>query len=182
MNRIVRIAARVETAAALAASACILALMAIVTADVLLRYFFNSPFVWTRDVVGLYLMPAAFFLILSDGFRDGAMVRVEILHDLFPPRLRNLSDALCNATAVLAFVLIGYGGFWQAWEAWTRDEIVAGSIPWRTWPGYLLVGAGSLLLTCRLVATSIRKLLSPSDTAEGGAAESGTIAAEQVAE
>lgn len=145
----------VERVAVIIGCGFLFVLMIIVTADVFMRYFLHQPLIWTHEVVTLYLMPAIFFLLLSDSMRAGAQVRVDILRDHFPRPLRSLADGIGYIGAAIGFVLIGYGGWKQCIDAIEHNEVVAGSIPWQVWPSFLLVAIGSLMLVVRLlIATS----------------------------
>lgn len=152
---------RIERVAVMIGCLFLFTLMIIVTADVFLRYFLHRPFVWTHDVVTLYVMPAIFFLILSDSMNAGAQVRVDILRDHFPRFLKALADAIGYLGAAVGFVLIGLGGWRQCLEAIEQNEVVAGSIAWQVWPSFLLVAIGSLMLVVRLVISTVEGFRSP---------------------
>lgn len=155
MTRLLALLVRIERVAVAVGCSFLFVLMIIVTADVFLRYFLNAPFIWTHDVVTLYLMPAIFFLLLSDSVKAGAQARVDILREHFPTLLKSLTDALGYLGAAASFVLIGLGGWRQFLEAVEHDEVVAGSISWQVWPSFLLVAIGSLMLIVRLVIATI---------------------------
>lgn len=152
---------RLERLSVVLGVAALFAMMVLITADVALRYGLNRPFVFTRDVVGLYLMPAVFFLVLSDSLRGEAQIRVTLLRDLMGPRTRAVADVVGDVPALAAFAVIFYGSVWQGIEAFTRDEVVAGSIAWRTWPSFALCAAGSLMLAVRLAIATVRIILAP---------------------
>lgn len=160
MSKLFTILRKVESVSVLIGCLLLFALMIIVTADVFLRYFLHHPFVWTHEVVTLYLMPAIFFLLLSDSMNAGAQVRVDILRDHFPPFLKSLADAIGYLGAAVGFLLIGLGGWRQFLEAVEQNEVVAGSIPWQVWPSFLLVAIGCLMLVIRLVAATVEGFLS----------------------
>ena len=155
MTRILYALRQIERASVFIGCTLLFVLMIIVTADVFLRYFLHRPVVWSHDVVTLYLMPAIFFLLLSDSMRAGAQVRVDIIRNYFPPLLKNMADAVGNIGAAIGFLLIGLGGLRQCFEAIELNEVVAGSIPWQVWPSFLLVAFGSVMLVVRLVIGTI---------------------------
>lgn len=174
MNRLAELFDRVDCLLVRTGNTVLLALMLLVTADVFLRYFIGKPLVWAHDVVSLYLLPAVFFLMLSDSFREGAQVRVDILRDHLPTRLRAFTDAIGHLATLVAVVLIGIGAGWQLLEAWRAEEVVAGSIPWPVWPSFLLVVLGSAMLALRLAAACVGETgpgagaAGRTDTAEAG--------------
>jgi hypothetical protein len=50
-----------ERALTVIATIALFAIMALVVADVFMRYVLNSPFSFTYDLIGLYLLAAVFF-------------------------------------------------------------------------------------------------------------------------
>lgn len=132
------------------AMAMMLAVMAIVAADVFMRYVFNSPFAWAYDLIALYLMAGIFFLALSQAYADGAHVSVDVLQQSFPPRLKRLSECVVTGTALVVFAMMADFGFDRAVDAYVSADVVAGAIAWPTWPSIALVPIGAGLLCLRL--------------------------------
>ena len=54
-------------------------IMLLVVTDVFMRYALNSPFSFTYDLIGLYLLAGVFFFTLSDALREHVHVGVDIL-------------------------------------------------------------------------------------------------------
>ncbi len=152
---------KIERAAVICGCVLLFLLMLLVSADVFLRYALNSPFGWTYDVVSMYLMPGIFFLLLSDSFRGGAQVRVDILRDGFPRRVRAVTDALGYLCALVIFGAIGARTFGRGWDALTGGDAVAGAIPWPMWPSIMLVPVGCAMLSVRLVIATIAGFRDP---------------------
>ena len=155
MTRMGRILRHVERAAMYGGCLCLFALMIVATADVAARYFFNHPFLWTHDVVTLYLTPALFFLALSDSFRSGAQVNVDVLYSRLPRGAQRAGDTLWSLLAALVFALIGYAGAMRAWAAFVSGDVTVGVVPWPTWPSLALVPLGAGMLLIRLVARAV---------------------------
>ncbi len=70
-TQLVRLLDRLENVAIVAAGLCLAVMMLVVTMDVVMRYGFNAPLGWVYDLVGKYLVVAAFFLAVSETFRRG---------------------------------------------------------------------------------------------------------------
>ncbi|RAH96786.1 TRAP transporter small permease [Acuticoccus sediminis] len=179
MSALGNLLVRLERLSVILGCIALFSMMVLITADVALRYGLNRPFVFTRDVVGLYLMPAVFFLVLSDSLRDGAQIRVTLLRDVMGKRMRAVADVIGDLPALAAFAVILYGSVWQGIEAFARDEVVAGSIPWRVWPSFALVAAGTLMLIVRLAATTVRAIAAP-DAVHEGTTDAGAVEALEV--
>jgi TRAP-type mannitol/chloroaromatic compound transport system permease small subunit len=85
------------------ASYFVLVIFALLFAEVLLRYFFRSPTVWTNEL-GQLLFGA--YAVLSGGYllARGGHVNVDILSATFPRRTRAATDIL---TSVFFFAFVG---------------------------------------------------------------------------
>lgn len=140
----------IERAVTAVAATLSIAIMLIVTCDVALRYLFNSPLTWAYDLISLYLMAAVFFLVLGDAHRAGAHVGVDILQQRFPPAARRLSALVTDLVGLAVFCLIAWFGGLRALDAFESADVVAGAIPWPTWPSLALVPIGCGLIAVRL--------------------------------
>lgn len=94
--------ARIDTGARLAVIACMAVMVAVVSAQVVMRYVFNSSFDWADEVSRLTFV-ATVFLAMPLGLRDGAHVGIDLITKRLPPRLR---DALARFMATLAAVML----------------------------------------------------------------------------
>jgi TRAP-type C4-dicarboxylate transport system permease small subunit len=152
---------KLEKTAAYGGCLCLLALMIVVTADVAARYFFNHPFLWSYDIVTLYLTPALFFLVLADSFRSGAQVNVDIIHRRLPRGVQRAAGSLWSFLAALVFALIAYAGATRAWAAFASGDVTAGIVPWPTWPSAALVPLGAGMLAIHLLVRAVTQAASP---------------------
>ena len=132
---------------------------AVVSADVAMRYLFNSPFAWAYDLIALYLMAGVFYFVLSDAYRANAHVGIDILHARMGPRMRRAADLLTAAVSLSLFALIAYVGAERAWEGFVNDGVLAGQIPWPIWLSAIIVPIGCGLLLLRLALQFVRNLL-----------------------
>ena len=148
-----------ERAVALVAVGFMLAIMLVVTADVVMRYLFNSPFAWAYDLIALYLMAGVFYFVLSDAHREKMHVGIDILQARMGPRVRHFADLLTALISLALFSLIAYVGAHSAWESFANDEILAGDIPWPVWLSAIIVPIGTTLLVLRLLLQFIGHLL-----------------------
>lgn len=148
-----------ERAVALVAVGFMLAIMLVVTADVVMRYLFNSPFAWAYDLIALYLMAGVFYFVLSDAHREKMHVGIDILQARMGPRVRHFADLLTALIGLALFSLIAYVGAHSAWESFANSEILAGDIPWPVWLSAIIVPIGVTLLVLRLLLQLIGHLL-----------------------
>ena len=61
------------------AGAALVMMLLQISLDVFSKYLFNTPFLWTMDVVASYLMVAIVFLPLAQVERENSHIRVELL-------------------------------------------------------------------------------------------------------
>ncbi|WGD54283.1 TRAP transporter small permease [Bradyrhizobium sp. CB1650] len=149
-----------ERALTVIAAISLFAIMALVVADVFMRYVMNSPFSFTYDLIGLYLLAGVFFLTLSDTLRVHAHVGVDILLSRFPPAGRRLSEIVTALTGLFVFILICKVGFERALENYEQHDVLAGAIPWPTWISAALVPFGCGMLVLRLALQLLGNVLS----------------------
>jgi TRAP-type C4-dicarboxylate transport system permease small subunit len=145
--------------------------MIVVVADVALRYALNSPIFWAYDVISLYLMAGLFYFVLSTAYDSNSLVNIDMLYEKMSPRSQALSRFATCATSLLLFSLITYAGFARTLEEFTEQAVVAGVIPWPTWPSSAVVTIGSALLVARLgigLAEALRQLLGAQPVSQTG--------------
>src|SRR5438105_10598639 len=122
MTRLSRIFGRLFDALAIAAALTLLAMVAIVTADIVLRNTGGGGFVWANEVseYALYLMT---LLTAPWLLRRGQHVRRDLVVALLPARRAWLMEAAADAVGcAVCLVLVRYGA------AMTHDSWRAGSI------------------------------------------------------
>lgn len=144
--------ARLERIAIIGASLCMLFMMLVVALDVVMRYLFRAPLGWGYDLVANFLMVGATFLAVSETFRRGGHVAVNLFQNMMRPNVRRWVDAasaLMVIPVLLAMVVTG----WQSTaRAVARDETIPGIVPWPMWASYILVPIGAGLLMLRMGA------------------------------
>jgi TRAP-type C4-dicarboxylate transport system permease small subunit len=152
LRRVERWLDRTERQCERAAAVLMLALMLVVSADVVMRYAVHRPIPWAYDLISVYVMAAIFFLTLSPAYATGHQVAVDIFVRLLGPKGRRATEALTCAVSLPLFVTLAWVGAVRTWGAWTHDDALAGLIPWPTWPALALVPLGSGLLAARLAS------------------------------
>ena len=125
------------------------ALMAVVTLDVILRYVFNSPLPWGRDVNGVLLLMAT-FSALPHAWDKGYHIRMEVFYSRLRGRARNWADVATGVAGILFFALMGIQALrfapYMAATGETGEELL---VP--VWPFMAYMGFCSLVLVARLI-------------------------------
>ncbi len=134
---------------AIAVRAALPALLAMVTLEVVLRYGFNSPLQWSRDVNGLLLL-ITLFAALPYAWDRGYHIRMEIVHRRMRARWRIVADALSALAGLVFFALMsvqaaGFARYMFVTGETGEDLSVA------LWPFMTFVAVCGLVLCARLV-------------------------------
>ena len=84
--------------------------------EVVLRYGFNAPTSWVHELT--VLLSAACFVVSGlYALERREHIRVTLVRDRLPPRLRRAVDLLSLLLALIFLLAIVWGGWTQAWEA-----------------------------------------------------------------
>jgi TRAP-type C4-dicarboxylate transport system permease small subunit len=152
-----------------AVKAALPALMVVVTLDVILRYLFNSPLPWGRDVNGLLLL-ITIFSTLPHGWDQGYHIRMEVFYNRLAGRVRNLADVATGVSGILFFGFMGVQALrfipYMAATGETGEDLL---IP--VWPFMAYMGFCSLVLAARLLANPSGE----KDVGVGAEAAPGTV-------
>lgn len=146
----IKLTAMLESAASAISAVLLVSLMLIGTADVLMRYFFSSPFAWSQEFITLYLLPGLFFLAVSHTFAVNGHIGVDILQHYSPLSIRRVCQILIGVTGCLLFLLIAVLGAQRAAEDFAQGTQTVGRVPWPIWPSVTLVPLGAGLFALRL--------------------------------
>ena len=100
-----------------------------------------------NDVVA-WLCAAAAFLAMAHAFRHGDFVRVTLVLEWVPPRVRRWMDAVCLGIATVA---VGYLTYWATaftWESYEFAEVATGLVAIPIWipQSTFVVGCWLLML------------------------------------
>lgn len=151
---------RLERVSRTIAIVCLVVIMLIVVADVGARYLLNAPMAWSYDVIGMYLMPALFYLSLSDTLADHHHIAVDLLRPRMPVWLCRVVECLGALAMTGLFGLIAwiYGG--SAIEKYQSGAVVMSVGQWPSWIPDAIVLVGSVTIALRLAGRAIGHALS----------------------
>lgn len=142
-NRVVRATNIVVTAVAYLAGFVLLALMLLTTADVVGRYFFNSPIIGVFDLTHFAVLVMVFLGLAYCGFQGGHIV-IELLYDRLSPSTARVLLRLINFVGCILFLLIAWRSAVQSVDVREfREASQLLVIPF--YPFYWVVAFGSVL-------------------------------------
>lgn len=150
-RRIDRVITLFERVWMVIAALMLFAIMMVSTIDVGLRYAFNSPLVWSYDLISLFLMCGVFFFSLSDTLRNNEHVSVDLIHGSVSDRTRHAMLLLGYSLAAVVFCAMVWASSSRLAVSYSNDEVVAGSVAWPTWIAAMFVTLGLTLTMIRIL-------------------------------
>jgi len=135
------------------------ALIFAITYEVIARYLFISPTIWSYDIAymlgGTLIIVAGAYVLLRKEH-----LKVDIIYKRFPPKIRLISDLFFTLVFFfpLMVVLVNYSATW-AWRAFIGNETsLVGVWAPPLWPFRAVILIGVSLLLLQGVANFIRGL------------------------
>ena len=123
MLMISRIFRRLLFAGMAIAGALIVAMMVIVSADVLLRNFGWGNLPWAMEVAE-YILFIATFLAAPWAMHRGLHVQVDVVTRLLPRRAAAVSEALAGLIGLVVSLFLLYYGIRAAWDSYSHDSLI----------------------------------------------------------
>jgi TRAP-type C4-dicarboxylate transport system permease small subunit len=131
--------------------------------QIVMRYIFISPLAWAEEFCR-YCYIVSVFLSLAFTLKKGNMLRVNVVVDLFPTRLRNILGLFADILMLGAFVLFFRESVIRTLFVRTTGQVSpAMQIP--TWLMYCVMILGFGLATIRSVQVIIKDLRTLGDRA-----------------
>ncbi|MEZ5658443.1 MAG: TRAP transporter small permease [Burkholderiaceae bacterium] len=134
----------------------ILAMMALTTVDVSLRYCCSRPITGTVELVEFMLVIAVFFG-LAHTQRRGGNIAADIIDTLLPQRIIRMLDVFTGALALLLCIAMAWSTFGEAMDPnaqWDTTDMLEVPI----WPFKLLAAIGLGLLSIEMLVHLMRRV------------------------
>lgn len=158
MRALDRILAGVSTAGGVIAGISLMLMLALIMADVSLKYLMDLPITGTLEIVSYYFMPIAVYLALPYVERAGEHISVPLVTDLLPEPVRR---ALAIVVALLSagYLLVVAWACGQKALALTQSGDAVNVIYFDLiiWPARWLVPIAFVLLAIQLVYGTLSK-------------------------
>ena len=128
-----------------------------ITADVVMRFFFNAPLPGTITIVAHYYMLIAIFLPLAFAEHTNAHISVEIFTEKLPAALRrHIEGWIFLGSSIVCFIVTD-----RTWEEGLKrfsssTSIMQGDYTITIWPSYFILPVGFSLLGTVLLLKFIR--------------------------
>jgi len=148
--------ARVSRAAALLSGLATLALVLLISFDVLMRYFLNRPQLIV-DEVAPYLLLIVIFGAAAQTFRIGGHVRVDLITSLLPGAVRAWLRAFNLALGILFLSVVIWVTTQSALTAFRYGRVSAVML-YPLWVPMLMIPAGLLIMALCMLGTLGRQI------------------------
>ena len=142
---------RITNAIGKPASFLVFIMMVITSTEVIGRYVFNHPTIWAwalnRQIFGVFILVAGTFAMFK-----GEHIRIEILYDHFPPKLKLIARWTALACFVLFMGVLVWQGSWMGWNSLMMKEKLAGAFRMPLYPFKILIPLGAFLFLLQGIA------------------------------
>jgi C4-dicarboxylate transporter DctQ subunit len=147
----------VIVACAMLAVAILVTLVACVTLEVVMRYFFNSPTRWVTEFSEYSLLWLA-FLGGAWVLREEAHVKVEMVVELLPQRAQRITHIATSLVGMVTCALFCWVSAMFILELYDSGEVLFRSIQVKKWAVMSVMVPGLLLLTLQFMRRAWRGL------------------------
>jgi TRAP-type C4-dicarboxylate transport system permease small subunit len=149
MPRVSAALARLEHVLMHVSALAMLAVMLVVVADVVARYFLGKPLIFAYDLIGMYLVVVVFFFALPGTLHLHGHIAIDFFQPFLPPRVRFAGEAIGYLTGTVVMAMIAWKLGARAWVAYVNGDVTATTIPWPIWLSEAPAAIGSALITLR---------------------------------
>ena len=153
---VIRAIDRLSGAVAYLAAAAIVFLVISVFIDVIGRKFFNTPFTGTLEMTANWWMPTLTLLAFAFTEQMQEHIKVTILLDALPLRMRQLIEGWFSLVAMLLMIALAWFALQDALKSAAYGQTTASTPPIVIWPFKFVAVAGVTLLALQFAATSYK--------------------------
>jgi C4-dicarboxylate transporter DctQ subunit len=146
---------------------CVVSMMVVVTYEVLQRYVFNAPTMWS-DEIASYLLIAIVFLGLAQNLRQGSHIRIDVITNLVPVRTRLMLEVLAYGIGIVFSIMLVVGTWTRFDNFWFRHTSSDSPLMTPLWMPMVPVVLGAAVLSLAMVTgfvAALRSLLSGDEPA-----------------
>ncbi|WP_319483439.1 TRAP transporter small permease [uncultured Cohaesibacter sp.] len=151
MNRFGQILRKLEDVLHLGGCLGLVAVAALINADILMRFLFGKPIQIQFELTELFLMPALATLSLSRVYREGGHLAIDLVPKSFVGEMGRFIKVIQLLLPAAFFIIVTIMSGKFALEAILDGEVEYGVIDWSMGWAYALIPLGSGVLSLRLV-------------------------------
>lgn len=121
-----------------------------ISTDVVLRYIFNKPTPWMKEVVEFSILWLT-FLSTAWALKKGAHVKMELVLNLLKPKYVQLLNTITSFTgAVVCGILVWYSSA-STWKYFVTEHRIATDRRFILWPVVIIIPIGCLLMLIQFI-------------------------------
>ncbi len=147
----------------------LVAMMLLVSADVVARYFLNAPLTFQFELTTEYLMVIVATLALPWSERHGAFIRLHVIRHFIPERAAARLEAVNGLVASAAFFALAWYSGARTLDKWMGGDAIFGVIDWPVWLSLVWVPVGCFMLAVRLALNALIRWRFPAATSRDAA-------------
>ena len=142
-----------------------LAMMLLVSADIIGRKFFNTPVDGAYEITESLLTFTIYFGVTYTQL-ERSHVRVTLLADKFSPKFGSILLGLVFFIGFIFFIYVSYCMASFAWDSWQVREIKPGLIEYPLYPVKALAAVGMFFLGIQFLLDTIKEFVLPTQCEE----------------
>ncbi|MFC1967636.1 TRAP transporter small permease subunit [Chloroflexota bacterium] len=135
----------------------LLVMAVIIARETFGRYLFDAPTTWVFESTELILL-AITFMGAAYTWQAGANVKVDLLIEHLPARVRDILFIITSTLALIYTVVLG----WQSWglflSSYRNGAVTIGLTEFPLAPFQILMPVGCFLLSLTIVESTIRRI------------------------
>jgi len=162
---LLRLIEQLNRLGSLISQCCLVLLLILVFHEVIARYLFNSPTLYSVEL-SEYLLILLAFIAAGWVLQEDKHVRMQSLVHLLPEKVQHLLACLTSFIVLLFCGVLTWYGFKAAYIAWHGEYHSSSLLNMPMWLPYLIIPLGSLLLALQLlihISTHLNKFLTKDD-------------------
>ena len=142
-------------------AALVLLLMSLMVYEVMMRYAFDAPTMWSYDVSTM-TMGAIFMLSIGYTLLTDSHVRVDLFHSVIGPNAKPMVDLVGHGFFILPLLIWLTWGLWDHFLGAFMSGERTGASAWNplVWPFRALMFVGVVVWTLQTVAEIAKSILS----------------------
>lgn len=141
---------RLSKIGAVISQVCLVALLALVFHEVVVRYLFDKPTLYSVEL-SEYLLIFLAFIAAGWVLQEDKHVKMHSFVHLLPQRVQHLLSCISSFIILLFCIILIWQGSKAAWIAWHGGYHSSSLLNTPMWLPYLIIPLGSLLLALQLV-------------------------------
>ena len=134
-------------------------MMAIITREVVGRYFFNAPTDWALDINALIFVAMVYIGSAYTTAIDGH-VKADFFYRHFGGKLKDIIDIFIYIVCICYAAVLVWQGILLSYESYIANEVSSGSIRVPLFPFEVLVPLGSFFVILCFLSKMVRSVLS----------------------